>query len=96
MPTTLAPTSTLSICTPNSNVCGTRSDFSGGFRLTFYEYYAGDKTAGGGGAAHYCPGGTWGSASCDQSCTYESTFRAQCIACCTACCKTAIFTSRTL
>ncbi|CAF3880862.1 unnamed protein product, partial [Adineta steineri] len=35
----------------------TRSDFSGGFRLTFYEYYAGDKTAGGGGAAHYCPGG---------------------------------------
>ncbi|CAF4288066.1 unnamed protein product, partial [Adineta steineri] len=51
-----APTSTPSICTPNSNVCGTRSDFSGGFRLTFYEYYAGDKTAGGGGAAHYCPG----------------------------------------
>ncbi|CAF1528320.1 unnamed protein product [Adineta steineri] len=83
-------------CSPSSNVCGASSDTSGGYHLTFYQYFAGNSTAGKGGGGYYCPGGSMHYANCNASCNYESTYLAQCLACCNACCTTPAVRSRAI
>ncbi|CAF1476874.1 unnamed protein product [Adineta steineri] len=93
---TPAPIPAPNTCSPSSNVCGASSDTSGGYHLTFYQYFAGSSTAGKGGGAYYCPGGSHHYADCTASCEYENAFLAQCLACCNACCPTAVVRSRAL
>lgn len=80
-------------CSHTSSVCSTVSDFSGGYGLKFYDYFAGDRSAGRGGAEYYCPkvGGHY--ATCPDACKGESK-PDECLQCCQACCKSGAVKSR--